>query len=200
MTMFIAADSPDLDSPSGNQEDNLARTLNNHLMTRASNGTRHDWDNPRYVGGAPEHALRMIRAYVRCRARHAPGVWGVKDPRMCFTLEPWVAATKDLPVRWILIRRERRQSTVASLTAMLPAKLRLAGEPDGLQRLASTWAESYQIALELGLERTGLRPYSLTYEELLSPEGQRRLAEHFAFAAPLTSVVSRLNRRGRASQ
>ncbi|MET0404992.1 MAG: hypothetical protein ABW123_21430 [Cystobacter sp.] len=198
VTMFMAADSPDLDSPSGNQEDNLARMLNNHLMSEGSGG-RHDWDNPRYVKGATDDAVERIRAYIRCRERHARGgMWGVKDPRMCFVLEPWVAAMKDLPVRWILIRRSQRKSTVASMTAMLPVKLRMSGEPAGLHRLASTWAESYHIALELGLERTGIRPYCLTYEELLSPDGQRQLAEHFAFGAPLSSVVSSLNRRGQA--
>jgi hypothetical protein len=196
--MYIGADAPDQDSPSGNQEDNLARLVNNSLMGRNGLGHRRDWDNPSYVRAATSTGLSLVRAYVATRSRIADGSsWGMKDPRLCFTIELWHAATRSLPVRWIHIRRENRKASVMSLIGMLPAKLRLSGESDGLYHLASSWLESYHIASELGFERTGIEPYAITYEELLTPSGRDALHRRFGFERPITCVNPKLNRRGR---
>ncbi|NJC99085.1 hypothetical protein EWM58_00195 [Candidatus Erwinia dacicola] len=47
--MYLSADAPDIDSPSGNQEDNLVRLLNNFLMGENGLGYRRNWDNPKYI-------------------------------------------------------------------------------------------------------------------------------------------------------
>lgn len=197
ITMYMGADAPDIDSPTGNQEDALIRTINNHLMGRDATGRLRDWDNPHYVASVGDVQRRTIEAYVRCRARHAPGAWGVKDPRMCFLLEPWHDALRGADVRWIHIRREDREATVRSLVKMAPARLRFSGDPIALYRLASNWAESYHLACDIGLARIGIDVYRLTFEELLTPAGQERLARHFGFREPVSGVRPELNRSGR---
>lgn len=197
--MYLGADAPDLDSPTGNQEDALIRVINNRLMGRDGTGRLRDWDNPRYVPAVSESQSRILAAYVRCRTRNASGAWGVKDPRLCFVLEPWHEALRGRDVRWLHIRRENRDAMVRSLVKMAPARLRLCGDETALHRLASNWAESYHLASELGLARIGVDVYRLTFEELLTVEGQQRLARHFGFERPVTGVRPELDRCGAQS-
>jgi hypothetical protein len=194
--MYMGADAPDIDSPTGNQEDALIRIINNHLMDRDATGRLRDWDNPRYVETIADSGRRMIEGYIRCRARNAQGAWGVKDPRLCFLLEPWHEALRGADVRWIHIRRENRDAMVRSLIKMAPARLRFCGDPIALYRLASNWAESYHLACDIGLARIGVDVYRLTFEELLTPEGQQRLARHFGFREAVTGVRPELDRCG----
>lgn len=199
--MYFGADAPDMDSPSGNQEDNLARRLNNRLMGANALGDLRDWDNPHYPPAVDPAGVRLIRAYVDARRRHARGgAWGVKDPRLCYLIESWRRATQDLPVIWIHIRREDREASIRSLVRMLPTRLRHAGDPGSLYRLASNWLEAYHLASELGFHRTGLDPHRITYESLLSREGCDALAARFGFARPITCIEPRLNRQGRRAQ
>ena len=196
LPMYLAADAPDHDSPSGNQEDNLARLLNNALMGTDELGGRRDWDNPRYVRATPVAGQR-IKAYIETRYRNAGGgSWGLKDPRLCFAIEPWHMATAGLAVRWLRIRREDRAASVRSLIRMLPPRMQMAADPEGLHRLASNWLESYHLASELGFARTGIEPYNVTYESLLTVEGRERLQSDFDFKQPISCVDPRLNRQG----
>ena len=196
--MYFGADAPDDDSPSGNHEDNLVRMLNNELMGANGLGDRRDWDNPHYPEPAEPRQLRLIRAYATARLRHAGGgTWGVKDPRLCFLVEPWKRATEGLPVRWIHIRRENRDASIRSLVRMLPPRLRHTGDPDTVYRLASNWLESYHLASELGFHRAAIDPYRTTYEALLRGDGRAALARHCGFTRPITCVEPRLNRQGR---
>jgi hypothetical protein len=197
IVMYMAADVPDLDSPSGNQEDCLARIIDNHLMGFNGLGSVRDWDNPVYVDARDDEQTGLIKAYLRCRERHAGcRAWGVKDPRMCFLIEPWHEATKHLTVNWIHIYRENREAMIHSLLKMMPARLRFSGDPKALYRLASNWAENYHLACKLGFARTGLKPYRLTYEDLLTREGQERLASEFAFQRPISGIRPSFNRSG----
>ena len=197
--MYMGAYSPDLDSPSGNQEDALARLLHNRLMGRNGLGKTRDWDNPRYLSGSPPEAIRSIQAYIACRSRNHQGSWGLKDPRLSFLIEPWHAATQSLPVRWIHIYRQEREAMIRSLTAMLPPQLRYCGNSHSLYHLVANWAESYQLAINLGFSRTGLQPFRLSYEELLTPDGQARLADQFGFLQPIRCIRPELNRQGKKS-
>lgn len=198
--MYFCADAPDLDSPSGNQEDNLARLINNTLMAGGSGGRRCDWDRPCYVRTAKPPAERLLRSYISSRGRSAGGgSWGMKDPRLCFTLEPWHAATRDLPVRWIHIRREEREASVRSLIRMLPAKIRLSQDSEAVDRLASSWLESYLVASELGFERTGIEPLRVTYESLLTPQGREALRRELQFNREISCIQPTLNRQGESS-
>ena len=201
VSMYIACDAPDVDSPTGNQEDVLIRVINNHLMGRNGNGELHNWDSPRYVASLSEQERRLTEAYVRWRRRHAAGKpWGVKDPRMCFVLEPWAEAFGGLDIQWIHIRRENREAQIRSLIKMARARLRLCGDPKALYRLVSNWAESYELACERGFARTKIAPYRLTFEELLTAGGQHRLAAHFGFREPLSGICPELNRCGRPQE
>lgn len=194
INMFMNADQPDLDSPSGNQEDNLLRIVNNFLMSSEDRKIRRNWDSPTYVPGSPEKAVRLIQSYIRFRARNAVGPWGMKDPRMCFLLEPWHAATLGLPIQWIYIHRHNREAMVDSLSRMLTPKLRYSLDRAGVHRLSSYWAESYHLACELGFARTMISPYRITYEELLTADGKERLKERFGFKKTIHSVKPQLNR------
>jgi hypothetical protein len=197
--MFVGADAPDLDSPTGNQEDNLARLINNRLMGRNSIGRWHDWDNPKYKMGASVEDVQLIQAYIRLRQNEANCSWGLKDPRLSFVIEPWYEATREMPVQWIHIYRENRHAVIASLVKMLPAPLRHCGDSTALHFLASNWVESYELACALAFERTGLHPFVLNYEELLTSQGQERLADQLGFTAPIIHVDPRFNRRGRSA-
>jgi hypothetical protein len=198
--MFMEADAPDVKSPSGTQEDTSVRLLHNKLMSYNGLGEVRDWDNPRYVPGTPSHVVEQLKTYICRRAEHATGAWGVKDPRLCFLMEPWHAATQGLTVHWIHIYRENREATIRSLIAMLPTRLRSCGDPEDLYHLVANWAESYMLAINLGLARTGIKPFRLSYEQLLTPEGQARLAKHFGFQAPIRCVRPELNRQGKTSE
>jgi hypothetical protein len=195
--MYLGADRPDLDSPSGNQEDALARLLHNRLMGRNGLGQIHDWDNPRYVAGSDQGAIAQIQAYISCRYRNHSGCWGLKDPRLSFLIEPWYAATQALPTQWIHIYRREREAMVHSLIAMLHARLRHCGDSQALYHLAANWAEAYSLAIDLGFSRTGLQPFCLSYEELLTPEGQARLSAQFRFTLPIRCIHPELNRHGK---
>ncbi|WP_157872042.1 sulfotransferase family protein [Gloeothece verrucosa] len=194
--MFVGSDSPDLDSPSGNQEDALARLVHNRLMGRNGLGKICNWDNPRYVLGSNPDAVQHIKAYINFRIRNHTGSWGLKDPRLSFLIEPWHMATQAMPVYWIHIYRENKDAMVRSLIAMLPAKLRYCKDDQGLYRLAANWAETYVLAIELGFARIGIQPYQLTYEELLTLEGQARLSKQFKFQVPIRCIRPDLNRKG----
>jgi hypothetical protein len=198
--MFVDADPPDRQSPSGNQEDRQVRLLNNALMGENGLGELRDWDNPHYAGSTTPKAARLIGAYVAARSGHAGrAAWGVKDPRLCFLIEPWHAATQGLPVSWIYIHRVNREASIGSLIQMLPEKLRDAGDSDSLYRLASNWLESYHLASQLGFHRAGIEPYRITYESLLTSAGQEEIAAHFGFRAPIRCIDPRLNRQARTA-
>lgn len=194
--MFMSSDAPDQDSPSGNQEDNIVRLINNRLMGRNDNGDIRDWDNPIYVGGASVKAIRLIQAYIQLRRNHASGTWGVKDPRTCFLIEAWNLATNNLSVQWIHIYREDRDAILRSLIKMLPPKIRNCNDPKTLYRLVSNWHETYRVAIELGFTRTGIEPITLSYEELLTTEGQARIAQVLNFTLPFRCINPSLNRQG----
>jgi hypothetical protein len=200
VSMAVGTDAPDIDSPTGNQEDNLARTIHNQLMGRSGAGLRHDWDHPRYVSGAPPAGVRLLQAYVRSRQRTAGGPWGVKDPRLCFLIEPWHAATSGQRVHWLHIQREDRHATVCSLLRMLPEPLRSQGDRRVLYRLVSNWAESFHLACELGFARTGIDPFAITYEELLTTAGQSRLSRAFGFTGAMPHVQPAFNRQHRRAR
>lgn len=195
--MWIGADAPTLASPTGNQEDALVRTIHNHLMGKNGMACFRNWDNPQYVRGSTDRAIRLLRAYMRCRSRQG-GTWGVKDPRLCFLIEPWHAATLRASVHWIHIYREDRDAMIRSLTAMLPAGLRLVNDARTLYHLVSNWAEVYTLAIELGFARTGVKPFHISYEELLTFDGQTRLSQCFGFRLPFLSLRPELNRQGKA--
>ena len=199
--MFTDADPPDRHSPTGNHEDRRVRLLNNLLMGRNALGDLRDWDNPIYVRSGPDGADPRIADYVGMRAAHAGGkAWGVKDPRLCFLIEPWHEATRHLPVTWIHIERTDREASIASLVKMLPAKLHGAGDPDTLYRLASSWLEAFHLAVALGFERTGVVPYRTSYETLLDPAGREEVRARFGFGGPISCIDPSLNRQGGAAR
>lgn len=175
--MYLSADAPDIDSPSGNQEDNLVRLLNNFLMGENGLGYRRNWDNPKYINlnQTTSQHIHLIKKYVSSRERNAgERGWGVKDPRMSFLIEPWSLATQEHSVNWIYIRRENREASISSLIKMLPAKFFYSGDPDAIYRLVSNWLEAFHIASELGFHKSNLNPYCITYESLFS---KKRLDE-----------------------
>lgn len=197
ITMFMESDAPNLQSPSGNQEDTQVRLLHNQLMGHNGLGEVRDWDNPSYVHGTPSHVIQEIKTYICRRYEHTAGVWGVKDPRLCFLIESWHAATQGLTTHWIHIYREERDAMIHSLIAMLPTKLQSFAKSEDLYHLVTNWAEAYTLAIDLGFARTGIKPFRLSYEELLTPEGQAKLAKQFGFKAPICCVRPELNRRGK---
>jgi hypothetical protein len=200
IVMFMEADAPDVKSPSGTQEDTSVRLLHNELMGYNGLGEVRDWDNPRYVPGTSSDVVEQLKAYIRRRTEHTTAAWGVKDPRLCFFIEPWYAATQGLTVHWIHIYREDREATIRSLIAMLPARLHSCGDPEYLYHLVANWAESYRLAIDLGFARTGIKAFRLSYEQLLTPEGQDRLAKHFGFQVPIRCIRPELNRQGKTNE
>jgi hypothetical protein len=64
----------------------------------------------------------------------------------------------------------------------------------------SNWAESFHLACELGFARTGIDPFAITYEELLTTAGQSRLSRAFGFTGAMPHVQPAFNRQHRRAR
>jgi len=197
--MGIAFDCPTHDSPGGNLEDNLARLVNNRLMSTVD-GSRCDWDRPSYVPGVAPTAVDLVRGYVRTRTKIHSSRWGVKDPRLCFTLEAWYTAMRESRVAWLHITRQCRSNVASSLARMLPAGIRKSTRPDVVERLTHSWAESYRVAAELGIARCGIEPIRLVYEDLLTQSGQEKVASQIGLTSARTVARPELDRESQRIQ
>ena len=123
-------------NPKGHYEDTELVMLNE----RAISG---DWRNPKVIQ-APIYRQRF-KTYVENRAERAPSaIWGVKDPRLCFTLPLFLEALRadDMAARIVTSVRSR-----ADVVRSLEKRGALNGVPPDVVY------DRYQVAIESAIAR-----------------------------------------------